>query len=375
MDRFESIRPYTDQEAREALQRMAKDSHIDNILSYVMPGADSNQFRDLLRSLSGVYDFQMKVMYGVVRSIIEKTADGVSYEGVEELKKGKTHVIVSNHRDIVLDPAILQKILADNDVHTTQICVGDNLISSQFIEDICRTNGMVKVVRGGTPREKFFNSTLLSEYLRSRVASNECSVWIAQRNGRTKDGADATEQGLMKMFQMSGSGDFYEDFKELNILPLSISYQFEPCDFLKARELYISRRGQYVKSPGEDLRSILHGVMQKKGKIHFCFNESISDEILKSCSGLNKNERFKELASRIDAVINGSYKLWNNNYIAKDILSGKSDYLGCFYTLQERDYFIEYMEKGLSAIVDKEPFIQLAELREIFLSIYANPVR
>ena len=374
MDKFGDIRPYTDQEAREAFKRMASDPHIEPIAQYIKPGLPADAVRGLLVSLTSVWDFQHKVMYDVMKSIIGKTTAGVTYTGIENLKDGKTHLLISNHRDIILDPAIIQVLLYENKVHTTEIAVGDNLISSQFIEDITRSNGMIKVVRGGTPREIYSSSCHLSEYLRSKIATGECSAWIAQRNGRTKDGKDETSQGLVKMLQMSGSGDFAADFEELNIVPIAISYQYEPCDFLKARELYISRRQQYVKQPGEDLQSMLTGLTQYKGGVHYYFAPSLSREVIEGCAALDKNERYKAIAAAIDKEILSNYKLWNNNYIACDILEGTSNYEE-HYSQSEKEAFIAYMEGGISKSVEKENDIDPVELREIFLGIYANPVK
>lgn len=373
LDKYCDIRPYTDEEAKEAFQRMSQDPHIEPITRYINPDMPAESMRALLASLNSVWDFQRKVMYGVMTSIINQTSDGVTYSGIENLKDGKTHLLISNHRDIILDPAIIQVLLYENEVHTTEIAVGDNLITSQFIEDITRSNGMIKVVRGGTPREIYTNSNHLSEYLRSKIANGISSAWIAQRNGRTKDGKDATSQGLVKMLQMSGSGDFYNDFADLNILPISISYQYEPCDFLKARELYISKREQYVKKPGEDLKSMLTGLTQNKGGIHYHFSKSIDEKTIQECAQLDKNERYKAMAGAIDKEIISSYKLWNTNYIAKDILDGTTSYTE-YYSQEDKERFLAYMEKGLSQIIEEDPYIDLTELREIFLSIYANPV-
>lgn len=374
ISKFDCIRPYTDAEARAAFPRIAEDIHIEDIVEYIAPGRDANEFKTLLRSLNGVGDFQRIIMYPIIKGIIDKTTSGVSYSGIGNLKDGRTHLLLSNHRDIILDPAIIQVICFDNDVPRTEIAVGDNLITSKFIEDVTRSNGMVKVVRGGTTREKYTYSTLLSEYLRMRIAGQKCSIWIAQRNGRAKNGIDITEQGLLKMLNMSGGEDFVQNFSELSVVPVSISYQFEPCDFLKARELYISRREQYVKQEGEDLFSILTGVKQFKGFVHFNFSEPVKLEDVENCSRYDKNERFKALATIIDDVVTSSYRLWDTNYIAYDIMNG-TDTFSSQYTKEAKDSFTDYMENGLSRIVERDRFIGIEELREIFLSIYAAPIR
>lgn len=370
---FDNIRPYNDEQTREALKRIANAPEIKQVCEFMHgSGISEDAMRQLLCSLNGIDDFQVKVMATVVKMVISKTTKGILTTGIENLKNGKKHIIVSNHRDIMLDPAIIQLILFENGISTTEIAVGDNLISSQFIEDVFRSNRMIKVTRGGTPREKYTASKLLSTYLRNCVASDRCSAWIAQRNGRSKDGKDMTEQGLLKMFEMSGNGDFVNDFDQLSILPVSISYQFEPCDFLKARELYITRRdGHYAKQPGEDTQSILIGLMQDKGLVSFDFSPEISREEIEECSKLDKNERFVALAAKIDERIRSHYKLFDNNYIACDLLSG-TDAHSDKYTPEAKGYFMTYMEKGLSVIVQKEPDINYDELKEIFLSIYAN---
>lgn len=368
LTKFDNIRPYNDSEVHPALERIVANPLLDNIANYIFPGQDVGMFKQLLLSCNSKEDFQVKVMSGVVQKIINDTTAGLAYGGVENFEGGKKYLIVSNHRDIVLDSAFIQLIIHQNGIQTTEIAVGDNLITSSFIEDICRSNKMIKVVRSTSPREVYTTSKILSEYIRYNVANQESSVWIAQRNGRTKDGADLTEQGLLKMFDMSGSGDFVKDFTELHILPTSISYEFEPCDILKAVEIYISRRQKYVKAEGEDLKSILTGIMQPKGRVHIQFNDPVSEQEVLAAAELDKNERFKALAGCMDNKIVANFKLWPNNYIAYDMLNSTNEYTN-EYTQQEKEVFEQYMAKKMEKVdADKD------ELREIFLSIYANPV-
>lgn len=227
-------------------------------------------------------------------------------------------------------------------------------------------------MRSTSPREVYESSKLLSEYIRSKVATQESSIWIAQRNGRTKDGYDQTEQGLLKMFEMSGSGDFIKDNIELNILPVAISYEFEPCDIEKTHEIYESRRHKYVKAPDEDFNSILKGIEQWKGRIHFEFTEPVLPEEVEYCAKFKKNERFQELAKIIDRQIHATYKLWPNNYIAADLLSadaGGRPVHADMYTSEEKDVFEQYAAEQLSRVEGEK-----TELRDIFLRIYANPL-
>ena len=371
LTKFDDIRPYNDSEVHPALERIVANPLFSNVAQYLFPGQDENMFRQLLLSCNSKEDFQVKVMSQIVAKILHGTAKELTFSGLEHFKGGKKHLIVSNHRDIVLDSAIIQLILHQHGVETTEIAVGDNLITSSFIEDITRSNKMIKVIRSSNPREVYTTSKVLSEYIRYNVANQKSSVWIAQRNGRTKDGIDVTEQGLLKMFDMSGSGDFVNDFAELSILPTSISYEFEPCDIQKAVEMYVSRRQKYVKAEGEDLKSILTGIMQPKGNIHIAFNEPVSLEEIQDASQLDKNEKFKAICTAMDRRIVAEYKLWGNNYIAYDMLNATNEYAS-MYTAEQKAAFEGYMAAQLASV--KLPDIDMVELKEIFLSIYANPV-
>lgn len=369
--KFDDIRPYNDSEVHPALERIVANPLLSNIAQYVFPEMDENLFKQLLLSCNTKEDFQVKVMSQVVAKILKGTAKELTFSGLEYFAGGKKHLIVSNHRDIVLDSAIIQLILHQHGVETTEIAVGDNLITSSFIEDITRSNKMIKVIRSSNPREVYTTSKVLSEYIRYNVSNEKSSIWIAQRNGRTKDGIDVTEQGLLKMFDMSGSGDFVKDFAELSILPTSISYEFEPCDVQKAVEMYVSKRQKYVKAEGEDLKSILTGIMQPKGNIHISFNAPVSLEEIQEASQLDKNEKFKAICTAMDKKIVSEYKLWGNNYIAYDMLNGSNEYAQ-MYTAEQKAVFEGYMAKQLAAV--QLPDIDMDELKEIFLSIYANPV-
>lgn len=370
LTKFDDIRPYNDSEVHPALERIVANPLFSNISKYLFPGMDENLFKQALLSCYTKDDFQVKIMSRIVDKVLADTTKGLSYEGMEYFDDGKKYLIVSNHRDIVLDSAIIQLILYKAGTQTTEIAVGDNLITSSFIEDITRCNKMIKVVRSTSPREVYTTSKKLSEYMRCNVSTQESSIWIAQRNGRTKDGADVTEQGVLKMFDMSGSGDFVKDFAELHIMPASISYEYEPCDLYKAVEMYIKRRQKYVKAEGEDLNSILTGIMQPKGRVHIQFNEPVTLQEIEDAAQLDKNERFKALGAAMDRKILANFKLWPNNYIAYDMLNGGGRFAGK-YTAEEKEAFEGYVtdklgKAGIEADMD--------ELREIFLSIYANPV-
>jgi len=307
-------------------------------------------------------------MDAVLKKILKDTVNEFTYSGVENFSNEHPCMQISNHRDIMLDSAFLQYILYYNNLNTSQMTFGSNLMRPQIVVDIGKVNKMFKIVRGGTPRELFVNSLKVSEYMRFVITQQDESTWIAQRNGRTKDGVDKTEIGVLKMFAMSSKKDFVENLNELNITPIAISYEYEPCDFLKTRELYISRRQAYVKQEGEDLISILQGIRQYKGNINYTICKPISFEELENCARFPQQEQFKVLAVLIDERIYEGYKLFKTNYIANDLLSGKSEFEDK-YSQEEKQKFIAYMNAGLEKIDG-----DINELRQIFLGIYANPV-
>jgi Acyltransferase. len=369
LEKFKNIRPFLDSEVPDAIKRISSNPSFDDISTYLFPCKDKTYFKNILLSCSTVEDFQDKVMAMIVRKILDDTAKKLTFSGLDTLKSGKKYLIISNHRDIVLDSAIIQLIFRENNIQSTEIAVGDNLITSSFIEDITRTNKMIKVIRSESPREVYTTSKILSEYIRYSISEQNNSIWIAQRNGRTKDGIDLTEQGLLKMLEMSGSGDFIKDFSELCILPTSISYEYEPCDLLKVNELFISRRKKYIKGKNEDLNSILTGIMQFKGNIHISFNNPLTIEEITKAAEYDKNDRFKVLAECIDNQIINNYKLWKNNYIAYDILQNSNEF-DKMYTANDKQSFLSYMNFKLQSIEEN-----YKEYEDIFLKIYANPIK
>ena len=376
---FESIIPYTDEEARVALAKIADHPMVEEVSKFCFPEEDPKVLSNILKTVKGVDDFQIKVMSRIINYILERTATSLTYDGIEYFKEYKRYLILSNHRDIILDPAFLQLLFFKHSLPFTEIAVGDNLISNKIIESLIRSNRMIKVARGISAKELYYSSLKLSKYIRQNITCNRSSVWLAQRQGRTKDGNDRFEQGLLKMLDMSGSGNFAEDFDELNIMPMSISYEYEPCDILKARELYISKRQKYVKAPNEDLNSILTGIKQFKGRIHISFSTPLAIEEIAEFNDIPRAERFPLMRQRLgDKIIRG-YKLWKTNYMAYDILASEGAIDG---VNNEARFISEYTPDqliGFKAYVDAqlgkvEPELDRAELRDIFLRIYANPV-
>ena len=368
---FDSICPYNDAEAVDALNKVANHPAVLAISGYLFPDEPVTFLRNALKSVHSIDEFQEIVMNRAVNTCMEQTVHNFSYDGINNLKniQGK-YLLMSNHRDIILDPALTQYILFSNGVPMSEICVGDNLLSSKTIEKLLRSNRMIKVIRGVSARELYLSSQLLSRYIRQTITSGKSSVWIAQRQGRTKDGIDITEQGLLKMFDMSGTGTFQENFNELNIIPLSISYEYEPCDIRKARELLISRSQKYVKGPREDLHSIITGIRQKKGNVHINIGKPLTPEEIEVASHCDKNDRYQAIRHAVDMRVIEGYKLWKTNYIAYDLVNGGNRFVDK-YTPEDVEAFLAYTEHQLKKVerkLDKEA------LRDIFWHIYSNPV-
>jgi hypothetical protein len=229
---------------------------------------------------------------------------------------------------------------------------------------------MIEVVRGISARELYLSSQLLSKYIRLNITEQRSSIWLAQRQGRTKNGYDITEQGLLKMLDMSGSKDFQKNFEELNIIPMSISYEIEPCDILKAREMVISRKTKYVKAEGEDLNSILVGIKQQKGNIHLNIGKPLTSEEIAEAAKCDKNDRYQQIRHAVDIRVIEGYKLWKTNYIAYDILNHSYKY-SHMYEEADVQKFVAYMKHQLDTV---EPELNREDLRKHFLEIYANPV-
>lgn len=366
---FELLRPYYDSETEDVMKRISVDPVYHKAMAWLWPGISEQEAVEKALSTTSPYEFQTGYMRHAIWSIVNNTSKGLSYSGIENLDRNKAYLFVANHRDILLDSAILQIILDKEGFETTEITFGSNLMEQGFITDFGKMNRMFMVKREGNVKELYDISRQLSAYLRHTVLDKNVSVWIAQRNGRTKDGNDVTQTGLLKMLNLSGGKDFKKNFSELNIVPLSISFEYEPCDSLKVQELYLSSlHSKYVKAPGEDLNSILTGIQQPKGRIHMAFGKPIKDELEEISTVANENEKIRLLALAIDKQIHHDYKLHPINHIAYDMLHD-TDVFETTYSAEEKQQFIQYIESHVSKLKG-EP----EALKQLFLKLYANPV-
>ena len=367
---FDDVRPYYEDEIPAAMQRIADSDVFPLLASFVYPNDAVEDVRERVRSFKTIHDFQHDTMRRVNEQIINRSITSFSVSGLERLSHDKHYLFVSNHRDIMLDASLLQYHFVINGFDTTEITFGANLMMHPVVIDVGKCNKMFKVARPGGDIKEFYRSSMhLSEYIRYAIKEKGQSVWIAQRNGRTKNGIDQTDQGIIKMFCMSEPKDKIKALAELNIVPIAISYEWESCDILKALELYESQYTKYTKKPGEDLNSILTGILQPKGRVHIAICPPIRMAELSAFERQTNNEYHKSVARLIDSRINIAYRLYPNNYIAHDMLYGNTRYQS-MYTEQEYNEFCRHLNE-----LDRyEDTCDMERLREIFIGIYANPV-
>lgn len=365
---FDDIRPYYDAEISSAMSRIARSDVFPVLASWIFPGRDLEDVRRMVLSFKTIKEFQFGVMIPVNRQIIERSITELTFRGFEKLNPDMQYLFVSNHRDIMLDASLLQYLFAQRERDTTEITFGANLMTKGLITDIGKSNKMFRVERGGKLKDFYMSSRHLSDYIRYTLTDKKQSVWIAQRNGRTKDGDDHTDQGIIKMFCMSYPEDKIKALSDLHIVPVSISYEWESCDVMKAIELYESRLEKYIKKPGEDLTSILTGIIQHKGRVNFTLGDEITEDDLIQYDSCTNNDYHRLVAQLLDERINGGYKLYPNNYVAHDIRHGQTRF-AAYYTPSDKMKFMKYMECLNDYDVD-----DIDILKDLFLGIYANPV-
>lgn len=368
MNSFDDIRPYYDSEIPAAMQRIADSDVLPKVARFAFPDVDFQLLKEKIRNIRNTNELQIVLMKAAIEQILGKTVTDFTYSGMENLKTDSNYLFVSNHRDIVLDAMLLQYILYTNHHTTCQITFGANLMCHPFVIDVGKANKMFRTERGGDRMEFYRNLMHMSDYMRHVITEEHESVWIAQRNGRTKNGIDATDPAIIKMFGMSRRDDAIKSLAELNIVPIAVSYEWESCDKLKALELYASRNEKYEKKPGEDLNSILTGIKQPKGRVHFGVGKPLTEDVLNQLNTGNANEFYRNIAYYLDESIFANYLLTPNNFIAYDLRS-ETNRFSEYYTENQKDAFIQHMNW-----INECKDMDLQILKDIFLGIYANPV-
>ena len=321
-----------------------------------------------LRMVRNITQLQGTFIYDLLRWIINKTSSGLSCTGLEKLDKKKAYLFISNHRDIILDAALLNFLIFEKGMNTTQIAIGNNLLLYEWIEHTVKLNRAFIIKRNLASRELMEASKKVSAFIRKSITEDNLSVWIAQREGRTKDGFDRTQASVLKMINMSNKKSFTEGMNELNIVPVSISYEIEPCGLAKMKELIKKERYGELKTNKDDLKSMSMGIFNPKGRMRFSFGDPIQVNFDEVKTKEQQNKQAQELANIIDQKIYINYKLWPNNYIAYDLLMQENQFKDK-YTAEEKRKFEMMIEQAMIHID-----FPITDIQERFLQIYANPV-
>lgn len=368
MSKFDSIRFYHDQEVNAVLQNIAQHPMVKSLIDYTFPEYTEDQVTALFQNIHSISDFQSKIIYHTLKRVLANSAEGLTGDGFDKLDPTKSYLFISNHRDILLDTSLLNVMLMDHGKIMTGSAIGDNLVKKQLFMALAKLNRNFIVNRNISPRELLESSKTLSEYMQHLLKEENRSVWIAQREGRTKDGNDATHPGVLKMIGMACNGQSMMDyFKELRIVPVSISYEYDPTDKLKMPQLMAQLADEtYIKQKNEDFINLMSGVVGQKKRIHIQIGDVLNTELdVIQNETTNVNKQIQMVAKVLDEQIIANYKLWPTNYIAYDLLHQTNQFEN-EYTNEEKQLFLRRFElkfdKTNQAVVN------------MFLEMYANPV-
>jgi hypothetical protein len=372
---FDEIRPYNNDEVKDAIESLTRDADFERAFRYIQPNVDWKVFSDLMRSFKTKEDFKSNLVYKFVTDLAKKTTFSLTFSGRSRLPKDKKPcTFISNHRDIVLDPSFLNIMLFDVGYGMTQVAIGNNLLIRPWIKTIVRLINSFIVKRNVPVRQMLEVTKELSAYIRHTITVTKDSIWIAQREGRAKDSNDRTQGSILKMLNMSGDKDMVSNLMDLNIVPVSISYEYDPCDYLKAKEFQQKRDDpNFTKSQRDDLLSMETGLLCNKGRVHFSVGTPINDELVKlDSSTMEKNELVCTIAGLIDKEIFKHYHFYPCNYIAYDMLT-RTNRFSEYYSLKDKQHFEKYLQGQLDKIVllnKDEDF-----LRTKILEMYSNPLK
>ena len=368
MSKFDSIRPFYDAEINAAISSTVNHPMMKSLMNFTFPDVDDEVWKEQLKKTHSIRDFQCNFIDHSNKKVLVKSSDGLTTSGFEKLEQNTSYLFISNHRDIILDTSLLNTCLFDHGLVMTASAIGDNLVQKAFLHTLAKLNRNFLVQRGLSPREMLQSSKLLAEYIAQLLLRENRSVWIAQREGRTKDGNDATNPGVLKMLAMgSDENNLMDYFRKVKIVPVSISYEYDPTDALKMPQLMAEAKNEkYVKDKNEDFMTLLSGIIGQKKRIHIHVGKVLDTEIDSISSQVdNSNKQIQALAQAIDDSILKSYKLWPTNFIAYDILNQTNTYSDR-YTETEKSLF----ERRLEMRIDENNPVALHG----FLAMYANPV-
>lgn len=366
---FEDIRPFYDVEVHDAICEILDHPMLKAMMNFTFPDKEDSYWKDLLLHCHSIRDFQINFVYESIQKVLEKSSTGLGTSGFEKLEKNTAYLYVSNHRDIILDTSLLNTALFEHGLRMTTSAIGDNLVKKPFLHTLSRLTRNFTIKRGLAARELLESSKVVSAYIKHSIFRENRPVWIAQREGRTKDGNDLTHKGVLKMISMAADeGEHFLDyFQRINLVPVSISYEYDPTDILKMPELLAKARAEvYVKKENEDFFTLLNGIMGEKKGIHIHIGNLLNEEIGKikeTVSGQVK--QLQALTDLIDREIVMGYKLWPTKFIAYDLLH-ENERFADRYSNEEKEVFLARFQKG----VDQNDPIAVKS----FLSMYANPV-
>lgn len=370
---FDEIRPYHDEELPQVFEELIADPAFQQVACAVMPGVPFEAIAQKMRASRTKQEFQENLCYGILHKLAKDTTDGLMLESSDILDKGVAYTYVSNHRDIILDSGFLSVLLVERGMETVEIAIGDNLLIYPWIKKLVRVNKCFIVQRALTMRQMLASSIRMSRYMHHTIVDKKQSIWIAQREGRAKDSNDTTQDSVLKMLSMGGKGDIISNLQELNIVPLSISYEYDPCDYLKAQEFQLKRDiPGYKKTTTDDLLNMQTGLMGYKGRVCFRAAACINEQLDKLDSAMTKPELFVAISSLIDRGIHANYRIYSNNYVAHDLLTGTEEF-ACHYSAEDKKRFIGYVDKQLERITLPNKDVDF--LREKMLLMYANPLK
>ena len=370
---FDAIRPFEPEELPEVFERLLGNAQFAQVVAYVFKDVPFDMLAQKMRACKTNLEFQVAFCYPFIKGLLQKASLGCDMN-VDAIDMEKRYTFVSNHRDIVLDSALLDVLLVDAGCKTTcEIAIGDNLLSLPWVKDLVRINKSFIVERSVSLRQMLLSSKRLSDYMHLVIAQKHDNVWIAQREGRAKDSNDRTQESIIKMMVMGGEGSLVERLKGLHIVPLAISYEYDPCDFLKAQEFQLKRDiADWKKGPMDDVVSMQTGIMGYKGHIRYDAAPCIDAWLDTLDPDMPKADFFKAVATHIDEEVFRRYRLYPSNYVALDELEGTTAHADR-YTAEQKAQFDGYIAQQMAKI--QLPDKDEAFLRERLLTMYANPAR
>lgn len=369
---FDDIRAFDNAEVKQTVDALAADEHFQRSVSAISGGMPFATIAAVMKSCETVRQFQERICYPIVTNLIKRCTDEVSLDITSIPNKEAAHIYLSNHRDIVLDSALLSIKLLEQGLDTVEIAIGDNLLIYPWIRNFVRLNKAFIVKRGLSMRQQLSASMELSAYIHHTIKDKHQSIWIAQREGRAKDASDETQESVIKMLSLGGGHDIKPSLEELDIVPLTISYEFDPCDYLKAQEMQLKRDNPgYKKEAKDDIQNMSIGISGQKGRIHYLTGTPLNTMLAQLPDGMGKPEMFRTITEWMTREIHRNYTLYPCNYVACDMMEGGQRYAG-HYTADDRSQFEDYLQRQLDKI--EVPNKDEAFLKRCILNMYMHPV-